>query len=100
MPGSGTTSSNLGNVSNVSAATGYAPQLYIPNAPAVAAGAHQQHHLHPNAHHQVCLCVNCVGCCRGGGEGNIVLELETTVVLRVTNIHSCKPCKNKILSYW
>lgn len=72
MPGSGTTSSNLGNVSNVSAATGYAPQLYIPNAPAVAAGAHQQHHMHPNAHHQVCL--NCVGCYWGicVGIGNHV----------------------------
>lgn len=55
MPGSGTTSSNLGNVSNVSAAAGYGPQLFIPNVPtaAAAAAAHQQHHLHQNAHHQV-----------------------------------------------
>lgn len=52
MPGSGTTSSNLGNVSNVSAATGYGPQFLISGVP-TAAAAHQQHHLHQNAHHQV-----------------------------------------------
>lgn len=54
MPGSGPTSSNLGNVPNVSAATGYGPgpQLFISNVPSAAA-AHQQHHLHQNAHHQV-----------------------------------------------
>lgn len=52
MQGSGTSSNNLGNVSNVSAAAGYGPQLYIPNVP-TAAAAHQQHHLHQNAHHQV-----------------------------------------------
>lgn len=52
MQGSGSSSNNLGNVSNVSAAAGYGPQLYIPNVP-TAAAAHQQHHLHQNAHHQL-----------------------------------------------
>ncbi|XP_065221100.1 protein lingerer isoform X2 [Planococcus citri] len=51
MPGSGPTSSNLGNVPNVSAAAGYGPQLFIPSVPSAAA-AHQQHHLHQNTHHQ------------------------------------------------